>query len=109
MYQRVSHIQILTKDVRSKLMISNHEFHQLHKMFTTAYRYPLCLFSPLQLTQLKVNKYVYFEYMAATNYTGPITHHSNDDITLDLWAKRLEQGFMSVRNIRIVIAMLQCL
>ncbi|GFR94214.1 solute carrier family 28 member 3-like, partial [Elysia marginata] len=48
--------------------------------------------------KIRVNKFVYFEYMAATNFTGTITHHSNDDITLDFWGKRLEQGFLSERS-----------
>ncbi|RUS81623.1 hypothetical protein EGW08_010636 [Elysia chlorotica] len=52
----------------------------------------------LKLTGLKVNRLVYLQYMEATGYNGTITHHYNNDITLDLWNQRLESGYLSERS-----------
>ncbi|KAK3782739.1 hypothetical protein RRG08_037738 [Elysia crispata] len=52
----------------------------------------------LKLTALKVNRLTYNHYMAATGFNGTITHHYNDDITLDLWGDRLQNGFLSERS-----------
>ncbi|GFR94181.1 solute carrier family 28 member 3-like [Elysia marginata] len=50
---------------------------------------------------MKINRFQYMKYMAATNFTGTITKH-RDDITLDLWKVTLNNGFISERSEAIV-------
>ncbi|GFO09397.1 sodium/nucleoside cotransporter [Plakobranchus ocellatus] len=50
-----------------------------------------------ELTTMKRNKMVWFKYMTATNFTGPVTHDGLD-IKLNLWNVTLNNGFLSDRS-----------
>ncbi|XP_059174865.1 solute carrier family 28 member 3-like [Physella acuta] len=54
-----------------------------------------------RLTDLKINKAKYDNYMLSTNWTGTITRN-RDEVILDMWNVTLKHGFISKRSEAII-------